>query len=141
MRILTKQHFSRALRVVVALGCAAFMATGLSGCSDDITCGSGTTNNDGVCEAITVAPGQTAQEACEAKGADHKWDDIEGICVPANPFVTGSFNIGKFTITDGSWFVPSNVKFGDKFCIGDIQGACKLLEQNSFQVNLKSLVS
>ena len=33
------------------------------------------------------------------------------------------------------------VKFGDQFCIGDIQGACKLLEENSFQVNLKSLVS
>ena len=33
------------------------------------------------------------------------------------------------------------VKFGEQFCIGDIQGACKLLEENSFQVNLKSLVS
>ena len=33
------------------------------------------------------------------------------------------------------------VKFGDQFCIGDIQGACKLLEDKSFQVNLKSLVS
>ena len=33
------------------------------------------------------------------------------------------------------------VKFGEQFCIGDIQGACKLLEDNSFQVNLKSLVS
>ena len=33
------------------------------------------------------------------------------------------------------------VKFGEQFCIGDIQGACKLLEEYSFQVNLKSLVS
>ena len=33
------------------------------------------------------------------------------------------------------------VKFGEQFCIGDIQGACKLLEENSFKVNLKSLVS
>ena len=33
------------------------------------------------------------------------------------------------------------VKFGDQFCINDIQGACKLLEDKSFQVNLKSLVS
>ncbi len=33
------------------------------------------------------------------------------------------------------------VKFGEQFCIGDIQGACKLLEAKSFQVNLKSLVS
>jgi len=33
------------------------------------------------------------------------------------------------------------VKFGEQFCIGDIQGACKLLEDKSFQVNLKSLVS
>ena len=33
------------------------------------------------------------------------------------------------------------VKFGDQFCIGDIQGATKLLEDKSFQVNLKSLVS
>ena len=33
------------------------------------------------------------------------------------------------------------VKFGEPFCVGDIQGACKLLEDKSFQVNLKSLVS
>jgi len=33
------------------------------------------------------------------------------------------------------------VKFGDQFCIGDIQGVCKLLEDKSFHVNLKSLVS
>ena len=33
------------------------------------------------------------------------------------------------------------VKFGEQFCVGDIQGACKLLEDKSFQVNLKSLVS
>ena len=33
------------------------------------------------------------------------------------------------------------VKFGEQFCIGDIQGVCKLLEEKSFQVNLKSLVS
>ena len=33
------------------------------------------------------------------------------------------------------------VKFGDQFCISDIQGACKLLEDKSFKVNLKSLVS
>ena len=33
------------------------------------------------------------------------------------------------------------VKFGEQFCIGDIQGAYKLLEDKSFQVNLKSLVS
>ena len=33
------------------------------------------------------------------------------------------------------------VKFGEQFCIGDIQGACKLLENKSFEVNLKSLVS
>ena len=33
------------------------------------------------------------------------------------------------------------VKFGDQFCIGDINGACKLLESKSFKVNLKSLVS
>ncbi len=33
------------------------------------------------------------------------------------------------------------VKFGEQYCIGDIQGACKLLNDNSFQVNLKSLVS
>ena len=33
------------------------------------------------------------------------------------------------------------VKFGEQFCIGDIQGACRLLEDKSFQVNLKSLVS
>jgi len=33
------------------------------------------------------------------------------------------------------------VKFGEQFCVGDIEGACKLLEDKSFQVNLKSLVS
>ena len=33
------------------------------------------------------------------------------------------------------------VKFGDQFCIGDIEGACKLLKDKLFQVNLKSLVS
>ena len=33
------------------------------------------------------------------------------------------------------------VKFGEQFCIGDLQGACKLLEDKEFQVNLKSLVS
>ena len=33
------------------------------------------------------------------------------------------------------------VKFGEQFCIGDIQGAFKLLEDKSFNVNLKSLVS
>ena len=33
------------------------------------------------------------------------------------------------------------VKFGDQFCVGDINGACKLLEDKSFKINLKSLVS
>ena len=33
------------------------------------------------------------------------------------------------------------VKFGEQFCVGDIQGVCKLLEDKSFKVNLKSLVS
>jgi len=33
------------------------------------------------------------------------------------------------------------VKFGEQFCIGDIQGVSKLLEDKSFKVNLKSLVS
>jgi len=33
------------------------------------------------------------------------------------------------------------VKFGEQFCIGDIQGVSKLLEDKSFNVNLKSLVS
>ncbi len=33
------------------------------------------------------------------------------------------------------------VKFGDQFCVGDINGAAKLLESNSFNVNLQSLVS
>ena len=33
------------------------------------------------------------------------------------------------------------VKFGEQFCIGDIQGACNLLENKSFKVNLKPLVS
>ena len=33
------------------------------------------------------------------------------------------------------------VKFGDQFCVGDILGASKLLKDNSFNVNLKSLVS
>jgi len=33
------------------------------------------------------------------------------------------------------------VKFGEQFCIGDIKGACKLLEDKSFQINLTSLVS
>ena len=33
------------------------------------------------------------------------------------------------------------VKFGDQFCVSDIEGAAKLLESNSFKVNLKSLVS
>ncbi len=33
------------------------------------------------------------------------------------------------------------VKFGDQFCVSDINGAAKLLESNSFNVNLKSLVS
>ena len=33
------------------------------------------------------------------------------------------------------------VKFGEQFCVGDILGAYKLLEDKSFQVNLKSLVS
>ncbi|GIR03758.1 MAG: hypothetical protein CM15mP13_3520 [Pseudomonadota bacterium] len=28
------------------------------------------------------------------------------------------------------------VKFGDQFCIGDIHGACKLLKDKLFQVNL-----
>tara|TARA_Y100001970_G_scaffold288149_1_gene414652 strand:- start:25795 stop:29286 length:3492 start_codon:yes stop_codon:yes gene_type:complete len=33
------------------------------------------------------------------------------------------------------------VKFGDQFCVGDINGVTKLLESNSFQVNLRSLVA
>ena len=33
------------------------------------------------------------------------------------------------------------VKFGEQFCVGDIQGACKLLQNKSFRVNLMSLVS
>ena len=33
------------------------------------------------------------------------------------------------------------VKFGDQFCISDINGAAQLLESNSFNVRLKSLVS
>jgi len=33
------------------------------------------------------------------------------------------------------------VKFGDQFCVGDINGAAKLLESNSFNVKLHSLVS
>ncbi len=33
------------------------------------------------------------------------------------------------------------VKFGDQFCVSDINGAAKLLESNSFNVNLRSLVS
>ena len=33
------------------------------------------------------------------------------------------------------------VKFGEQFCVGDIHGASKLLEEKSFQINLKSLVS
>ncbi len=33
------------------------------------------------------------------------------------------------------------VKFGDQFCVSDIYGAAKLLESNSFDVNLQSLVS
>ena len=33
------------------------------------------------------------------------------------------------------------VKFGEQFCVGDIIGASKLLEEKSFNVNLKSLVS
>ena len=33
------------------------------------------------------------------------------------------------------------VKFGEQFCIEDVDGASRLLEDNSFQVNLKSLVS
>ena len=32
------------------------------------------------------------------------------------------------------------VKFGDQFCVGDIHGAAKLLESESFKVNLRSLV-
>ena len=32
------------------------------------------------------------------------------------------------------------VKFGEQFCIGDVHGASRLLEDKSFQVNLKSLV-
>ena len=37
--------------------------------------------------------------------------------------------------------IVTYVKFGEQFCIGDIKGACKLLEDKSFHVNLKSLVS
>jgi len=33
------------------------------------------------------------------------------------------------------------VKFGEQFCVGDINGASRLLEEKSFKVNLKSLVS
>ena len=33
------------------------------------------------------------------------------------------------------------VKFGDQFCVGDVIGASKLLEDKSFRVNLQSLVS
>ena len=33
------------------------------------------------------------------------------------------------------------VKFGDQFCIGDVNGASKLLQDKSFEINLKSLVS
>ncbi len=33
------------------------------------------------------------------------------------------------------------VKFGDQFCVSDINGAAKLLESKSFNVNLRSLVS
>ena len=37
--------------------------------------------------------------------------------------------------------IVTYVKFGDQFCISDINGAAELLESNSFNVNLKSLVS
>ena len=37
--------------------------------------------------------------------------------------------------------IVTYVKFGDQFCVGDITGAAKLLESNSFQVNLRPLVS
>ena len=33
------------------------------------------------------------------------------------------------------------VKFGEQFCVGDIFGASKLLEDQSFKINLRSLVS
>ena len=33
------------------------------------------------------------------------------------------------------------VKFGEQFCVGDINGASRLLEEKLFKVNLKSLVS
>ena len=33
------------------------------------------------------------------------------------------------------------VKFGDQFCVGDIVGVSKLLENKSFNVNLKSLIT
>jgi hypothetical protein len=62
-----------------------------------------------------VTVNATSQEDCEALGPDYAWDDAAGVCVNANPFVAGSFNIGKFTITDGSWWVPSNQNFGDDF--------------------------
>ena len=32
------------------------------------------------------------------------------------------------------------VKFGDQFCVGDLLGVSKLLEEKSFNINLKSLV-
>ena len=33
------------------------------------------------------------------------------------------------------------VKFGDQFCVGDLHGASKLLEEKSFEINFKSIVS
>ena len=33
------------------------------------------------------------------------------------------------------------VKFGEQFCVNDILGASKLLQEKSIQVNLKSLVA
>ncbi len=32
------------------------------------------------------------------------------------------------------------VKFGDQFCVADIDGAARLLESNQFSVNLKTLI-
>ena len=60
-----------------------------------------------------------------------KFKPDKGICGVKIPVLAAVKNKNSVTY----------VKFGEQFCIGDIEGAYKLLVDKSFKVNLKSLVS
>jgi len=79
----------------------------------------------------TFGIGHSLKEITEAHNTRHPNDPHKGSFGIKIPVLAAVKNKNSVTY----------VKFGEQFCIGDIQGACKFLEDNSFQVNLKSLVS